>query len=72
MIIMLVMTDYVKNYAIKQPSTIYQSLLTLYLFFLDLEGSLRFLHFFWRGGGGGGGGGGVGVVVENEDPDQIH
>ena len=58
------MTDYVKNYA----STVYQSLLTLYLFFLDFEGSLRFLHFFWRGCGGGG----VGVVVENEDPDQIH
>ena len=49
-----------KNYA----STTYQSLLTLYLFFLenilsDFEGSLRFLHFFWGGGGGwevGGGG----------------
>ena len=53
-----------KNYA----STIYQDLLTLYLFDLenilsDFEGSLRFLHFGVGGGGGG---------VENEDPDQIH
>ena len=38
--------------------------------FIDNFRSCSFLHFFWRGGGGGGGG--VGVVVENEDPDQIH
>ena len=55
--IMLVMRNYAKNYA----STIYQDLLTLYLFDLenilsDFEGSLRFLHF---GVGGRGGGGGV-------------
>ena len=61
--IMLVMRNYAKNYA----STIYQDLLTLYLFDLenilsDFEGSLRFLHFGVGGGGG----------VENKDPDQIH
>ena len=61
--IMLVMRNYAKNYA----STIYQDLLTLYLFdleniFSDFEGSLRLLHFGFGGGGG----------VENEDPDQIH
>ena len=42
----LVMRNYAKNYA----STIYQDLLTLYLFDLenilsDFEGSLRFVHF---------------------------
>ena len=57
------MRNYAKNYA----NTIYQDLLTLYLFDLenilsDFEGSLRFLHFGVGGGGG----------VENEDPDQIH
>ena len=51
--IMLVMRNYAKNYA----STIYQDLLTLYLFDLenilsDFEGSLRFLHFGVGGGGG--------------------
>ena len=56
--IMLVMRNYAKNYA----STIYQDLLTLYLFDLentlsDFEGSLRFLHFGVGGRGGGGGGG---------------
>ena len=50
--IMLVMRNYAKNYA----STIYQDLLTLYLFDLenilsDFEGSLRFLHFVVGGGG---------------------
>ena len=58
------MRNYAKNYA----STIYQDLLTLYLFDLknilsDFEGSLRFLHLGLGLGGGG---------VENEDPDQIH
>ena len=53
--IMLVMRNYAKNYA----STIYQDLLTLYLFDLenilsDFEGSLRFLHFGVGGEGGGG------------------
>ena len=52
--IMLVMRNYAKNYA----STIYQDLLTLYLFDLenilsDFERSLRFLHFGVSGGGGG-------------------
>ena len=56
--IMFVMRNYAKNYA----STIYQDLLTLYLFDLenilsDFEGSLRFLHFRVGVGGGGGGGG---------------
>ena len=55
--IMLVMRNYAKNYA----STIYQDLLTLYLFDLentlsDFEGSHRFLHFGVGGGGGEGGG----------------
>ena len=63
--IMLVVRNYAQNYA----STIYQDLLTLYLFDLenilsDFEGSLRFLHFGVGVGGGGG--------VENEVPDQIH
>ena len=63
--IMLVMANYAKHYA----STIYQSLLTLCLYFLesilsDLEGSLGFLHLGLRRGGGGG--------VENENPGQIH
>ena len=55
--LMLVMRNYAKNYA----STIYQDLLTLYLFDLentlsDFEGSHRFLHFGVGGGGGEGGG----------------
>ena len=55
--IMLVMRNYAKNYA----STIYQDLLTLYLFDVesilsDFEGSLRFVHFGVGGRGGGGGG----------------
>ena len=51
--IMLVMANYAKHYA----STIYQSLLTFYLSFLesvlsDFEGSLVFLHLgLGRGGG---------------------
>ena len=62
--IMLVMANYAKHYA----STIYQSLLTFCLSFLervlsDFEGSLVFLHLgLGRGGGG----------VENENPGQIH
>ena len=60
--IMLVMTNYAKNYA----STIYQSLLTVCFFFLgsilsDFEGSLG---FFTLGDGGRG--------VESENPGQIH
>ena len=52
--IMLVMANYAKHYA----STIYQSLLTFCLYFLesilsDLEGSLGFLHLGLRRGGGG-------------------
>ena len=67
--IMLVMANYAKHYA----STIYQSLLTFCLYFLesilsDFEGSLVFLHLGLRWGGGGGGGGGG----ENENPGQIH
>ena len=65
---MLVMANYAKHYA----STIYQSLSTFCLFFLenilvsDFEGSLGFLHLgLGRVGGGGG-------VVENENPGQIH
>ena len=63
---MLVMANYGKHYA----STIYQSLLTFYLSFLesilnDFEGSLRFLHLGLERGGGGG-------VVEKENPGQIH
>ena len=54
--IMLVMANYAKHYA----STIYQSLLTFCLYFLesilsDLEGSLGFLHLGLRRGGGAGG-----------------
>ena len=65
--IMLVMANYAKHYA----STIYQSLRTFCLSFLesilvsDFEGSLGFLHLGLgrvRGGGG----------VENENPGQIH
>ena len=53
--IMLVMTNYAKNYA----STIYQSLLTVCLFFLesilsDFERSLSIFTLGWVGGGGGG------------------
>ena len=66
--IMLLMANYAKHYA----STIYQSLRTFCLSFLesilcDFEESLGFLHLgLGRGGGGGGGG------VENENPSQIH
>ena len=62
--IMLVMANYAKHYA----STIYQSLPTCCLSFLesilsDFEGSLGFLPLgLGRGGGG----------VENENPGQIH
>ena len=65
--IMLVMANYAKHYA----STIYQSLLTSCLSFLesilsDFEGSLGFLPLgLGREGGGRG-------VVENENPGQIH
>ena len=47
--IMLVMTNYAKHYA----STIYQSLLTVCLFFLEsiLRDSERRLGFFTLGGG---------------------
>ena len=53
--IILVMTNYAKNYA----STIYQSLLTVCLFFLesilsDFERSLSIFTLGWVGGGGGG------------------
>ena len=63
--IMLVMANYAKHYA----STIYQSLLTFCLSFLesilsDFEGSLGFLATFGVGAGRG--------VVENENPGQIH
>ena len=59
---MLLMTNYAKNYA----STIYQSLLTVCLFFLesilsDSERTLGFLH--WGEGGRG---------VETENPSKIH
>ena len=49
--IMLLMTNYAKNYA----STIYQSLLTVYLFFLKsiLSDFERSLGFFTLGVGGG-------------------
>ena len=61
---MLVMANYAKHYA----STIYQSLLTCCLSFLesilsDFEGTPGFLHLgLWQGGGG----------VENENSSQIH
>ena len=63
--IMLVMTNYAKNYS----STIYQSLRTVCFFFLrsilsilsDFEGNLG---FFTLGDGGRG--------VETENPGQIH
>ena len=60
--IMLVMTNYAKNYA----STIYQSLLTVCLFFLEsiLSDFERSLGLFFIGEGGRG--------VETENPDQIH
>ena len=53
-----------RNYAKHYASTIYQDLLTLYLFDLenilsDFEGSLRFVHFGVGGGGGSG--------VENQE-----
>ena len=53
-----------RNYAKHYASTIYQDLITLYLFDLenilsDFEGSLRFLHFGVGGGGVGGEGGWV-------------
>ena len=61
---MLVMANYAKHYA----STIYQSLRTFCLPFLestlrDFEGSLGFLH--WGLGRGG-------RVVKNGNPGQIH
>ena len=62
--IMLVMTNYAKNYA----SRIYQSLLTVCLFFLesilsDFERSLSIFTLGWVGGRRG---------VETENPSQIH
>ena len=60
--IMLVMTNYAKNYA----STSYQSLLTVCLFFLEsiLSDFERSLGFFTLGDGERG--------VETENPGQIH